>query len=187
MKKSKKKTSIFLKLIFEHIDIILSGTGKETVLKGIVDVIKSDPTFKRVACLVHTSVPFKTLSEQQSEDIFKVLNCENFLLFLLLQKIEKNRSHFYRNRLLRASASTSTFSPCIRINWTLIKTKLKKTSVKLFSIVLSILLLKSIGSRLWLPGSGSAKICRSRGKISTKTANTIKIVLIYEWFYQVVA
>jgi len=48
---------------------------KETVLKGIVDVITSDPTFKRVACLVHTNVPFKTLSEQQSEDIFKVLNC----------------------------------------------------------------------------------------------------------------
>jgi len=62
-----KKTSIFLKLIFDHIHIIFSGTVKETVLKGIVDVITSDPTFKRVACLVHTSVPFKTLSEQQSE------------------------------------------------------------------------------------------------------------------------
>ena len=87
--KKLKKNSIFLKLIFDHIGIIFSGTGNETVLKGIVDVITSDPTFKRVACLVHTSVTFKTLSEQQSEDIFKVLNCENFLLFLLLQKNRK--------------------------------------------------------------------------------------------------
>jgi hypothetical protein len=44
-------------------------------------------------------------------------------------------------------------------------------------------LLKSIGSAtFWLPGSGSAKICGSKGRISTKTAKIIKNVLIYEWF-----